>query len=121
MEFKDVLYSLRSNRDISQAQLAKELQVSPGLIGMYESGKRMPSVEVQEQLADYFNVTLDYLMGRESGSTYYLDPYTAEIAQEIFDNPHLKALFDAAKDARPSDIKMASDMLNRFKGTNPDE
>lgn len=113
MTFKDVLYNLRSKRDISQAQLAKDLQVSPGLIGMYESGKRMPSVEVQEQLADYFNVTLDYLMGRDNGSTYYLEPHTAEIAKKIDDNPHLKELFEIAIEANPSDVELSLAMLKR--------
>lgn len=120
MLFKDVLYNLRSRKGISQVQLAKDIGVSPGLIGMYESGKRMPSVEVQETLADYFNVSLDYLMGREQGSTYYLNPETAEMAQRIFDDPNLRALFDAADGSSPSDLKMAADMLQRFKETNTD-
>lgn len=116
MEFKDVLYNLRSKKGMSQAALAKALDMSPGLIGMYESGKRMPSVEAQETLADYFNVSLDYLMGRDTKSQYYLDPETAQVAQEVFDNPDLRLLFDAAKGSKPEDLRMAADMLKRFKG-----
>lgn len=120
MEFKDVLYNLRTQKGISQAKLAKDLHVSPGLIGMYENGSRKPSIEQQEALADYFNVTLDYLMGRDSGSVYYMNPDTAEIAQAIFDDPDLHALFDAAKGSKPEDLKMVADMLKRFRETNPD-
>lgn len=51
---------------------------------------------------------------------YYTDPETAKIAQEVFDNPDLRMLFSAARDAKPEDIKLAADMLKRFKETNPD-
>lgn len=51
---------------------------------------------------------------------YYTDPETARIAQEVFDNPDLRMLFSAARDAKPEDIKLAADMLRRFKETNPD-
>lgn len=120
MEFKDVLYNLRSRKGISQAKLAKDLHLSNGIIGMYESGARRPSVEAQEALADYFNVSLDYLMGRDPKSIYYLSPETAEIAQQVYDDPNLKVLFDAAKDSRPEDIKFAAEMLKKFKKDNPD-
>lgn len=119
-EFKDILYELRSSRGISQAQLAHDLKLSVGLVGLYETGKRMPSRTTQEQLADYFNVTLDYLMGRDDHSIYYLTPETAQIAQRVFDDPNLKVLFDAANGASPEDIKLAAEMLKRLKETNPD-
>lgn len=51
---------------------------------------------------------------------YYTDPETAQIAQEVFDDPDLRMLFSAARDAKPADIKLAADMLRRFKETNPD-
>lgn len=51
---------------------------------------------------------------------YYTDPETAQLAQEVFDNPDLRILFSAARDAKPEDIKLAADMLRRFKETNPD-
>lgn len=115
MEFKNVLYQLRSEKGISQAALAKELGMSVGLIGMYESGKRKPSVETQEALADYFNVSLDYLMGRDNGSMYYLNPKTAKAAQEIFENKELRLLFDTARNSSPEDINTVHQMLLALK------
>ena len=120
MEFKNRLYELRMQKGLSQAELAKAIGVSAGTIGMYESGSRMPSRLTQEKLADYFNVTLDYLMGKEIGSIYYLNPETAKIAQQIYEDPDLHALFDAAEDANPKDMKMAAELLRRLKKTNPD-
>lgn len=64
MDFAQRLKFLRENRGLSQIQLASELGKSRSLICMYESGDRIPPYETQEQIADFFNVGLDYLMGR---------------------------------------------------------
>jgi hypothetical protein len=50
---------------------------------------------------------------------YYTNPETAKIAQQIFDDSDLHALFDAARDSKPEDLLMAADLLRRLKGTNP--
>lgn len=83
MEFKDVLAKLRTDHHLSQVALAERLHVSAGLIGMYESGRRMPSIEAQEILADFFNVSLDYLMGRDTKSQYCMDPKYAVLIDRI--------------------------------------
>lgn len=66
--FKDVLKSLRKERKITQEQLAVILGVERSSIGKYESspeGKEViPSVDVLHKIADYFDVSLDYLLGR---------------------------------------------------------
>lgn len=115
MEFKDNLYNLRSQRKISQAKLAKDLNMSAGTIGMYESGTRMPSRAAQEKIADYFNVSLDYLMGRDSKSIYYVNPETARVAQEVFDDPNKRILFDAAEDATPEQLRKAAEYIKFLK------
>ena len=53
---------LRRASGLSQGELAKQLQVSPSAIGMYEQGRREPSVELLIAMADIFGVTLDYLL-----------------------------------------------------------
>lgn len=118
MEFKDVLYELRTKKHLSQAKLADRLGLSAGTIGMYENGSRMPSREAQEKLADFFNVSLDYLMGRDSKSIYYLNPDTAAVAQDIFDDPDMRILFDAAQDASPEELKKAAEYLKFLKWGN---
>lgn len=74
MEFKDRLKELRIARGYSQISLADALGVSKSTIGAYETGDRKPSYEGQEQIADFFNVSIDYLRGKEDGSMYYLSP-----------------------------------------------
>ena len=62
--FAERIKSLRTERGITQEQLASLLKVSRSTIGMYESGKREPDFETSEAIADIFNVDMDYLMGR---------------------------------------------------------
>ncbi|MBO5059969.1 MAG: helix-turn-helix domain-containing protein [Clostridia bacterium] len=62
--FADILKQLRESEGLSQEQLASKIGVSKSTIGMYEQGKRMPQPNtVLKDIASYFNVTIDYLMG----------------------------------------------------------
>lgn len=55
---------LRKQAGMSQFQLAKVLDIAASTLGMYETGKREPSLKVMQRIADYFGVTTDYLLGR---------------------------------------------------------
>lgn len=56
---------LRTQKGINQAALAKILSVSPSAIGMYEQNRRGLDINSLLLLADYFGVTVDYLLGKE--------------------------------------------------------
>ena len=62
--FGDRLKSLRNRKGLSQAEFAKQIGVSKSSVNMYERGEREPNFETLETIADYFNVDLDYLMGK---------------------------------------------------------
>lgn len=64
MNFKNIFFTLRTNKGFSQEQISKELKVSKSTVAMWETGKRLPSPEVFELIADYFNVDIDFLYGR---------------------------------------------------------
>ena len=51
---------------MSQFQLAKTLNIATSTLGMYETNKRKPNMEMLEKLADFFGVSIDYLLGRET-------------------------------------------------------
>ena len=58
------LRELRIQKGLTQAELSKALQVSASSIGMYEQGRREPDNETLGRIANFFNVTTDYLLGR---------------------------------------------------------
>ena len=58
----DRIASLRLCYGMSQAELAKRLHISASAVGMYEQGRREPSVEILIAISQEFGVTLDYLL-----------------------------------------------------------
>lgn len=62
--FSERLFLLRSKKKLSQKALGELLGVSDAAITMMEKGKRSPSFEILCALADYFEVSIDYLTGR---------------------------------------------------------
>ncbi len=63
-KFSDRLKSLRTSCGISQSDFAKMIKLSKSSVNMYERGEREPGFETLETIADYFNVDMDYLMGK---------------------------------------------------------
>ena len=67
--FAQNLATLRKNAGISQKALASILGISDAAVNMLEKEKRLPSFEILLALADYFNVSIDYLVGRSDDPT----------------------------------------------------
>lgn len=65
MDLGNRISILREKRGISQSRLADELHISQSTLAMYEKNKRTPNVEMLNKFADYFNVSIDYLVGRD--------------------------------------------------------
>ncbi len=56
--------NLREDKDLKQEDLAKVLNCTQACYSHYESGKRDIPVEVLEKLADFYGVSVDYILGR---------------------------------------------------------
>lgn len=63
-KFSERLRQLRTARDLSQLEFSKQIRLSKSSINMYERGEREPGLETLERIADYFNVDMDYLLGK---------------------------------------------------------
>ena len=75
------LKKLREEQNLSQKKLGQILGLPQSNIGMYESGKRMPPPKILDIFADYFNVTVDYLLGRTD--TPMSKPFSEEKIKEF--------------------------------------
>lgn len=64
MNFGKRLRQLRKEKGLTQAELAKLLSIGESTVSFYESGKRQPDYETLIRLAEVFNVSVDYLLGR---------------------------------------------------------
>lgn len=65
-KFKNILKELRKDKHLGQDKLAEALGVSKGIVSLWENGLREPTMYSLIIIADYFGVTIDYLVGREN-------------------------------------------------------
>lgn len=73
--FRIILKELREENKLSQKQFANKFGVAQSTVGGWESGAREPSFERLIKLADYFQVSTDYLLG----TTDVREPYPKKI------------------------------------------
>lgn len=125
--FSDRLKQLRKQNSLTQKMLGQNLNLGESTISMYELGEREPNFETLELLADYFNVDIDYLLGKSDKTTkldiygnhndnldYFSDkPELLDLYQQIYESETLQLLFDSAKDLTPQDLEM---VLTIIKG-----
>lgn len=81
-----ILFKLMEERNINQTKLAKDTNISTGNIGDWKSGRSMPSSKKLEILANYFNVSTDYLLGNENGNTTKAYSNVSENDIEMFNS-----------------------------------
>ena len=99
-------------------EVSKATGISQSVFSAWKANRSTPKQDKLAKIADYFNVTIEYLMKGEDSSSekkYYLNDKTVEIAQRIFENKNLYILFDAAKDASPEDIQATYNILMALK------
>ncbi len=83
MEFGNTLAKMRTLKGLSQREFANLLGVSNGAVAMWETNKRQPDLDMLKKIANFFNVTIDYLIGCEkSGGNDYSN---FQLFDECFD------------------------------------
>lgn len=63
--FGNRIKALREKENKTQAEAAKEIGTNAQTLGRYEKGDRKPDIEMVQMIADYYNVSVDFLLGRE--------------------------------------------------------
>ena len=107
---KERIKALCKEHGISMNKLEETLGFGKGYLS--KLGSSTPNTHKIKKIADYFHVSVDYLMtGKETGEVkYYVNDETAQVAQEIFENKELKALFDVQRDMEPYDLRALHSM-----------
>ena len=102
MKFSKRLKEIREDKGYTQQELSEAIHVSSGTISHYENGTREPGTETIAQLADFLNVSADYLLGitnvnlppKEMQKTYCKGVSTNKFLEKSmwFDTPHRQLL-----------------------------
>lgn len=112
------LKELRKKAGLSQAQLAKEFNVAQNTISQWELGLRSLDVDTVSKLADFFGVSIDYLLGRDetASQTQHVDDDEAlEYLDELHKRPEMKTLFQVTRRATKDDIQTAITIIEALK------
>ena len=75
--------ALRRGAGMSQSELAQHLKISPSTVGMYEQGRREPSVETLAAMAELFCVSIDFLVTGKTASQQEQDMISQLLLQRV--------------------------------------
>ena len=121
MNSVELVKQICKEREIPISKLERDCVFSNGYIRSLRRGS-IP-YEKMKTISNYLQVPMERLVTNEKSDEkqgWYLDEETAKAAQEVFDDPDTRMLFDAARNASPEAIRLAAEMLKTFKKTNPD-
>jgi transcriptional regulator with XRE-family HTH domain len=74
---------LRESRKMTQEELAKKLNISRASLSHYEKNRREPDYETLQKIADYFQVSIDYMFGRTTNSKEILDEHVRDFVDSL--------------------------------------
>lgn len=101
--FAEKLKALRGMKNLTQEEFAKEINVTKGAVAMWETGKRTPDLEMIKNIASFFSISVDELVGNP-----------------VDRNGLDEAYFSLAKSAQeegidPDDIMLAIRTIQKYK------
>lgn len=114
----EVFEQLLQSFGITAYKFCKDTGISQSTISTWKKKNNLINGELAKIIASYFKVSVDYLMtGKEleREEKYYINNETAKVAQEIFENKQLRALFDVQRDMEPEDLKALHQMALALK------
>ena len=118
MEVKDILRAKRIELGLTIYEVADAVGVRAATVSRWESGdiENMRRDKI-ESLAKVLGISPLVILGYEEPPDvpYYLNEETTQIAQDIYENKEMRALFDAARDISPEDLKTVYSVVLAMK------
>ncbi len=104
----------------NQTDLMRDLGISSSTLSNWCTGQKLPRMDKVQLLADYFSITKSDLLDDPDEvpqDNYYLNEETREIAQEVFENPELRTLFNVARDIPADRLRAHIDFMKSLKAS----
>lgn len=90
--FDKRLKKLRTDKELSQKALSDILGISPSTVAMYEQGRRTPDNEMLKKIANFFNVSVDFLLGNSNSNVPPIDTWEPTLNKK--DEKDIEKRFD---------------------------
>ena len=128
-EFPNRLRKLRKESDLTQKELAEILNTTEATLSRYENGAREPKLDLIHKIANYFGVSVDYLLGNtdEKSNADKIkkaisdDPELVEFWDKAKDREDLQLMLKQTKDLKPSTIKQIIEIIKTFEKEQDDK
>lgn len=104
----DIFEKLCAEKGVTPYRVCKETGLTTSTISNWKAGRYTPKTDKLQKIADYFGVSIEFLMGteeKEESPTYYLSDETAQLAQEMFEDEDMRSLFDMKRNMPPERFK----------------
>jgi len=107
---------LRDLKGYTDAQVSRETGISKPTLSDWKSGRSTPKAAKLKKIADFLEVSLDYLQDgeEEEENPYYLNEETRKMAQFLFEHPGHRVLLDASRNLQPEDLEAIVNIVNRM-------
>ena len=116
------IVELLAKNGISGAKMSRDLGFSNAVFSQWKAGKQKPSIEKLTKIAEYFNVSTDYLLGNDNIKVYdehdnivVIDDETRDIIDSLRTNPEMKILFSVSRKATKEDIIKAVKIIEALR------
>ena len=118
----EVYCKLRDLRGVNDADVVRATGITKSTFSDWKSGRSEPKKEKLQKIADFFDVSLEYLMTGEEQNGYYLNEETAKLAQEMFEDEDMRSLFDMKRKMPPERFKAHMEfMKNLYRQENGED
>ncbi|NHN29408.1 helix-turn-helix domain-containing protein [Paenibacillus agricola] len=83
MKYGHRIAGLRDEKHLTQEELAHKVGITRSALSHYENNRREPDYETIQKIADFFHVSVDYLMGRDEAPSQTPDPNASEFVSQL--------------------------------------
>lgn len=120
-----IFESLLEKHGVTAYKVAKATGITTSTLTSWKQGKYVPKPDKLQKIADYFGVSLGYLMGTEEAepnaidkekNPIVLDDEALELLEELKTRPEMRTLFSVSKKATKEDIMKAVKIIEALKG-----
>lgn len=119
----DIFEKLCAEKGVTPYRVCKETGITTSTVSNWKAGRYTPKADKLQKIADFFGVSIEFLMGKEEkeeSPIYYTNEETAKLAQEMFEDEDMRSLFHMKKDMPPerfkAHIEFMKNLYNQEKG-----